>query len=246
LCAGLIAPCIHFVLLSSMANLKRHIQGRGHTLLTCTSCGKEFSRPNAHIRSSTHSCSRECARKVRVKKPKTMLELVCKKCGGAFQRRLGAGGTMEYCSIGCSTLATTPKREDHPNWKGGISARSHSTKSVIKKLIQSIGKCEKCGSTHSLQGHHKLPHSTHPELRDNPENIEVLCASCHSLEHPTLSNMIQIPRIRSGATIKCEACGTERYVAPHKVNSARFCSRKCSSIDALKIARSKRKCFRAY
>ena len=164
----------------------RHIEKRGHTTLTCQVCGNEFTRPNAHIRSDTHSCSRACAQKIRFRKPKTMLQGVCKHCGKSFQRRKGHEGTMEYCSISCATKATTPKGADHPNWSGGKRWRTFSSRSAIRDKIKEIGKCEECGSEDNLQGHHIVPHAERPDLASEPSNIQILCVSCHATKHPNL------------------------------------------------------------
>ena len=42
-------------------------------------------------------------------------------------------------------------------------------------------KCEKCGSTSDLEWHHKILFSEGGD--DSPENLAVLCNSCHQLSH---------------------------------------------------------------
>ena len=39
--------------------------------------------------------------------------------------------------------------------------------------------CERCGSTKRLQRHHKK----HNPTNNSPDNIEILCGSCHYYEH---------------------------------------------------------------
>lgn len=61
-------------------------------------------------------------------------------------------------------------------------------------VIQRHGICERCGRNYSddtsmLTAHHK-EHLTDDTLKDpqvavNPENIEILCARCHALQHRT-------------------------------------------------------------
>lgn len=205
----------------------RHISKRGSTLLTCAACGKEFLRPNAHIRNSTHACSRKCSAAIKPRKPAQFTEHICRGCGKLFRRRLGFGGTKEFCSMGCARPIVAPKGENHPRWKGGVSERPHSVRKIVEHRIREIGQCERCGSQEALHGHHKRSYSESPELRCDPSNIEVLCSQCHADEHPEWANMIRIPRVRSGSYIKCEECGTERYVPLSLRNIARFCSRKC-------------------
>lgn len=60
-------------------------------------------------------------------------------------------------------------------------------------VIERHGICERCGKdfsgeTRMLSAHHK-EHLTDDTLKDpavavNPENIEILCAKCHALQHP--------------------------------------------------------------
>ena len=60
-------------------------------------------------------------------------------------------------------------------------------------IIQRHGRCDRCGKdfsgeTRMLSAHHK-EHLTDETLKDpavavNPDNIEILCAKCHALQHP--------------------------------------------------------------
>lgn len=183
-----------------MANL-RHIKQRGHTTLICEACGTEFTRPNAHIRSKTHACSRECSNKLKPRKTKTMVQYTCKVCGVIFERRKGHGGTGDCCSPRCrnkfnrpkgaianiSRIAHLPRGEDHHNWKGGITDRPHKIRAIIENKKKQIGKCEECGSTEKLEGHHIKEWSKYPELRYEPDNIQILCHSCHANKHPDIA-----------------------------------------------------------
>lgn len=46
-------------------------------------------------------------------------------------------------------------------------------------LFPQLVKCERCGSTHRLCRHHK----DRMIWNNSPDNIEVLCGSCHFREH---------------------------------------------------------------
>jgi 5-methylcytosine-specific restriction endonuclease McrA len=175
-----------------MSNLQRTIQGRGHTTLICAACNAIFTRPNAHIRGTTHACSRDCSQKLRPRKPKTLLQCICKTCGKQFEVRKGWGGTGEYCSIPClaKTRGEKMRGPQHPKWNGGTSKRKHNSRKVIAQIIAEKGKCEECDSTKNLQGHHIKSHSAEPSLRADPTNIQVLCVQCHAEKHPKLSKFI--------------------------------------------------------
>lgn len=215
---------------------------RGKTLLTCAVCNAEFWRYNAHIRNTTQSCSRECSYKIKPKKPRQDTEHVCLNCGELFRRRLGFGGTKQFCSATCRIAGLErPKGADHPNWKGGIATRPYAVTKAIRKKVKEIGKCERCASTENLQGHHKVAYSLAPELRTRPDNIEVLCANCHADEHPKLAGMLTIPRTRSGVMISCQVCRTERYADPSGQKTAKFCSVECQLTNLHQILRTKPK-----
>jgi hypothetical protein len=106
---------------------------------------------------------------------------------------------------------------------------------ITQKVVKQKGRCERCGETTNLQGHHIIPYSKNPELRDDPNNIEVVCSSCHAKEHPQLAGMITRPRFRSGITLNCEICKNKFYTPKHKENSAKTCSRKCAIIRLHKL-----------
>jgi 5-methylcytosine-specific restriction endonuclease McrA len=195
-------------------------------ILTCPVCLKPFSRPKAHIRNKTHACSLACSHVLRPKKPKVMVEYTCQECRKTFHRRKGGGGTCTYCSVECRRR-NMPSGAAHGRWKGGTSERTHEVRIVIKQRVREVGKCQRCGSVEQLQGHHIKHYSTHPGLRGDPVNIEVLCTNCHALEHPTLANALSSPRKRSGISFPCEQCGTFRYVPPHRIPFAKFCSTAC-------------------
>ena len=214
-------------------------------ILTCPNCGKRFNRPKAHIRNKTHSCSIACAVKIKSYKPPTFLHGTCKYCGKDFSRRKNRAGTMEYCCTQCARNGAAPRGEFHPNWKGGITNRPHSVRIAVKRRVEEIGKCERCGETNNLQGHHKITYADCPDKGADPLNIEVICASCHAKEHPSLAPMITLPRFRTGSIITCIECGKERYIAPHKLKTAKFCSHACQLTHLHRSMRSKlRKCFR--
>lgn len=168
----------------------RRISGRGSTTRICPVCQKQFSRPNAHFRGSTSCCSYECSRKIRPRRKGVILKYTCRACGKSFQRRKGYSGPANYCSLKCSIKSTRKYGKEHPKWKGGITERQHSSRRAIKIRLERVSACERCGATKSLHGHHKKPYADFPELRDDPNNIEILCLHCHALEHPSVAGLM--------------------------------------------------------
>jgi 5-methylcytosine-specific restriction endonuclease McrA len=159
---------------------------------TCETCGKQFLVYPCHLRGGKGGrfCSVACRPAPR--RGRTMLGRVCQECGKAFQIRKGNGGPGKYCSISCAAIARGRKRRgpNHPFWKGGISERPFAIRKFIRDIIIERGRCERCGDTVCLHGHHKKSYKDFPALRYNLKNIEVLCVNCHAKEHPDLRNFI--------------------------------------------------------
>lgn len=82
------------------------------------------------------------------------------------------------------------KGENHPNWKGGSSKRAYSSRKTIQAIIKERKKCEECGATDNLQGHHVKSHAVFLPGRADPDNIMVLCVVCHAKKHPNLEKFI--------------------------------------------------------
>lgn len=176
--------------------------GEGSITKNCKICGKSFLVYLAHIRRGRNAqcCSVACRSVARKQAPsrQTMLACQCKECGKNFEVRKGYGGTGDFCSIPCMAIwrGRVMSGEHHPGWKGGISERPYVSRSIIKKRIAAIGKCERCGSQQGLQGHHQRSYAGHPDGRFDGNNIEVLCIECHAKEHPKYAAMILSWRYR--------------------------------------------------
>jgi len=105
----------------------------------------------------------------------------CQQCGREFTRPMSTKEMMIFCSYRCASA------------RQAVAARA-----IIAGVVARIGKCENCGKTDRLHGHHKLSRKTAPLLVCDPANIEVLCESCHADEHPEL---VFLKRWRSGNNV---------------------------------------------
>jgi 5-methylcytosine-specific restriction endonuclease McrA len=193
---GSIAFCIHF---SAMSNAPRKIEGRGKIKLSCPACKKQFEIFRCHYRGATNACSKQCAQIIKPRKPAELVTCVCKICNKSFKVKKYRQTTALYCSRKCLADGRGLKMrgENHPLWKGGISARSYSSRKTIAQVIAERRKCEDCGKTTHLQGHHIKSHSSHPPGRTDPSNIQVLCKWCHANRHPRLAKFILSGRVHS-------------------------------------------------
>lgn len=108
-------------------------------------------------------------------KPKVQsVSKICPVCGEAFSFFEREPRTT--CSYSCAnTLFRSGK--DNPNWK------DNSDYSYRIKALKHYGcKCTKCGYSENkvaLAVHHK----DRNRFNNSLENLEVLCANCHAIEH---------------------------------------------------------------
>lgn len=150
----------------------------------CLKCNKEFLA--RHDRPGLY-CSCACSSSCKVQTKKRLMK-ECLVCGAAFEIKKYRENSALYCSVECRKKMM-PKKESHPNWKGGVS-RSWSSKSMIKRIVNEKGRCELCGSNNKLQGHHVMAYAETKELREDENNIQVLCVLCHSKKHPSIAKFI--------------------------------------------------------
>lgn len=198
----------------------------------CPICAQPFERYLCEVRKHPPTCSMACNVTMWPRKPRLRVALRCEVCDSQFEvLRFRSSGKRKarFCSDACKNSAQ--RGVGHPGWKGGVSERASATRKVIAERVAEAGQCEKCGATGGLHGHHIKPHATHPELRDDPANIMVLCGPCHALEHPNFAAALVRPAIRTGALIDCPECGEPFYVKPSHVGRRRYCSRRCSTLN---------------
>ena len=202
----------------------------GH--FVCPVCSSDFVRYESEVRSYPPTCSRACKVQFRPTKTKQRYAVDCVGCGKPFdviRTRSEGPRKARYCTSACKAASLVGA--NNPQWRGGISERKSSTRKIIASRIKAEGACQKCAATEGLHGHHVLNHADHPDLRDEPSNILVLCGPCHALEHPELASMLVRPAIRSGVTLDCPACGKGFYVKRSHASHRRYCSPPCAYVN---------------
>ena len=70
-------------------------------------------------------------------------------------------------------LGDSQRLENNPNWKG----RNYNR--IVFDIYKKPRVCERCGSRRQIIVHHK----DHDNTNNAVENLEVLCRSCHNVEH---------------------------------------------------------------
>ena len=147
--------------------------------INCSNCDKEINRrPSLIKKYKNQFCSKECHHKFY----DTRIEVYCFTCGKSILRReneikKSKDGNF-FCSKSCKTSFTNTKRslENHPNWKNGESSYR---KIALDNKTES---CEKCGYDEYievLEVHHKDKNRKNNDI----SNLEILCPTCHKIEH---------------------------------------------------------------
>jgi len=208
---------------------------RGKVKRKCLLCGKEFFIFKAWTRDGKAGkyCSMSCASKAKPHKNSKVV-LVCKECGKEYTVRRYRKDSSNYCSKKCQGKARSRLYvgEKHPLWRGGNSRSNNKLRIWRNSVLRNCNyKCVKCGDTdiNKLHAHHILNYSDFPEYRYDVRNGIALCIRCHAIEHSKdkLYNFILKGVERSGVYKRCKICGNEYYVVPSKINTSKYCSRKC-------------------
>jgi len=112
--------------------------------------------------------------------------------GNTYRR--GVKHTMESRlkdSITKLTSPSTPRGEDHPQWRGGIPDRSFerrlknlewrmTRREVLTRDEYTCQNCDKVDrSAEDLHAHHLVPYRETQD--DSPKNLVTLCTKCHAL-----------------------------------------------------------------
>lgn len=144
------------------------------------------------------------------RKKKLWLPKICPQCGVEFYSY--PSQKRKYCSESCRSKYTkSPERnpaigrkfskehraklsaihiglqarENHPNWKGGITPLDRIERFKFRKTMQKLVferdgyKCQICGDGGYLQVDHIKPWAEYPELRFEMDNCRTLCKDCH-------------------------------------------------------------------
>jgi 5-methylcytosine-specific restriction endonuclease McrA len=130
-----------------------------------------------------------------------MLHFTCKHCSKSFSHRKGGENKGQFCSVSCQAKfhwerdgdkrkAEWPRGEESPAWRGGRKDRPSSEHTIRRRAVRAKEVCDKCGEKDGLQAHHVKSYREYPELREDLNNIQVLCEDCHAREHPKYANLL--------------------------------------------------------
>lgn len=205
---------------------------KGRVRLTCAHCSKPFETYLSHAkRRAQTTCSLSCARRHWPNRKSERVHVSCENCSTLFEvskhRAFGIGRPKaRFCSDKCKNEAQ--KGAGHPAYIDGRAEARMLCRKVIGQRIAEEGCCQECGATDFLHGHHIKSFAEYPDLRMDPDNIQVLCRSCHADKHPHQARKLFKGVARSGETKTCPQCEKQFYVKKSHAAARITCSVECS------------------
>ena len=157
-------------------------------MVKCDNCNKEFLKGTKYIKRNEklgHNiyCSKECSQEAQ----KDRVLLTCSYCGKEFERaknKLNKSKSGHYfCNSECKNAAQQVYKNTKTISEILPAHYGTGTSNYREIALRELGAvCNRCGydkCTASLQVHHK-----NYNHKDNDiDNLEVLCANCHTEEH---------------------------------------------------------------
>lgn len=131
----------------------------GYVIRECPTCGKDYRVHKFHLHRRP-ACSLSCLRRD-----------PCILCGAVITgRKTYQSGPRRFCSRQCAALV---------NFNGRTTYKVAGFTATIKRSSKLA--CERCGDARPevLEVHHR----DRNRKNNADENLETVCASCHSLEH---------------------------------------------------------------
>lgn len=126
---------------------------------------------------------------------------ICIRCEDMFEPRYPKSKICKGCS-----RRGMPRGEGHWNYKDG----SYTYETIRKELKETLRYCNRCKkdlleATHYFWAVH---HINHDHYDNRPENLELLCKSCHQIEHDCHKAFESVTTIPKGSTPEANAGGS--------------------------------------
>lgn len=148
-------------------------------LIHCTTCKKEFNKKPSRITISNY-CSKECKKEGRLTGINTECHICSKKIYIQKSKSNNSKSGFNFCSRSCATSYnnTLKVSVSHPNFTDGASCYHY------RKLAFNAydSKCNRCGYDEHI-GVLQVHHIDHDRTNNELFNLEILCPTCHQVEH---------------------------------------------------------------
>lgn len=174
--------------------------------MTCVMCGTIVLRVPFYRQSTFKCCSRKCARAYQAEKNACVK--ACVVCNAGFRVTSTRSESAKYCSNLCKGRAMKGRgsvRHECTHchaefWDSPSKNRKYCSRACVNKASKTIWRptftaardnikrnsrltrCERCGYDEypEILGVH---HKDRNRENNTPDNLEVLCPNCHSVEH---------------------------------------------------------------
>lgn len=146
--------------------------------VVCSCCGKVFNKKPSRV-GTVNYCSMACVNASKF----TGVNKPCDHCGKMMYVKNSSSSRSlsgnNFCSRSCATAANNTayrSKEGHPLWAGGATKYRAL---AFSELPRKCARCDYAEVVDILQVHHK-----DRDRRNNAvDNLELLCPTCHVLEH---------------------------------------------------------------
>lgn len=144
----------------------------------CSVCGTEYTRQKRHI-NETNTCSISCTNIVKG----TSKLVECAHCNIKFSVKLhrfnSSKSGLFFCCREHKDLAQKYIKEIQPDHYGKGSGINTYRNKAFELLNHSCNRCGFNANKAALVVHHK----DRDRDNNNIDNLEILCANCHAIEH---------------------------------------------------------------
>lgn len=161
---------------------------RWYNYYSCDCCGSEYRKQKRLSEGATmeHYCSRECY--YLFENPNNRISLVCSHCNNIFLRAKSklnnSKSGLFFCCREHKDLGQKYIEEIQPDHYG--TALYNYRKIAFRHYNH---ECNRCG--YSIYEALEVHHIDRDRSNNDPSNLEILCANCHTLEHKGLCTGVQ-------------------------------------------------------
>lgn len=143
----------------------------------CSCCDKIFSRQKRQLKD--FACSPICRSVLNG----TRVVVSCSHCGANIYRALSKLNNSRsghyFCNRLCKESAQKYLKDIQPDHYGKADSISSYRRNAFSHFEHKCVRCGYSANEHALQVHHK----DRDRANNSLENLEILCANCHSIEH---------------------------------------------------------------
>lgn len=153
---------------------------------SCIECGENFLAAKQEVgRGRAKYCTKRCHIVSMQRVANTRSNCNCSWCGAPLWRKIGVKTKTSYrfCNLECKGLASRLEAGFETLWPEHYGTSSDG--GLGRRMILRSGrplKCEGCGFD-SCPGVLQIHHRDRNRFNNEPENLHILCPTCHFVDH---------------------------------------------------------------